>query len=195
MNALKDERSYIDRRTEYDSVRRNAARSRGAEVARVREAASRETLERRRARQNNVRRLEEPLSQRQEQRPAVKKRSGVFSTIAVTLAIFAILAFVVYRYQQVYSSERALNSMRAQIETLETENDKLKTRIAIAEDIESVRVRASEELSMSFPEDEQVIKLSLIDRPVDMESITADETQTEDEGITLKAVINSLLGR
>lgn len=122
-----------------------------------------------------------------------QKRKGVFSTLFISICIFAVLTFTVYRYQQVFATERQLNTLKNEIESVQQANERLTTQISIAENIDNIRQRATDELGMYFPNSAQLVEVELTQTPI--APVQEDElsSQNIDEagGIDIMAVIKS----
>lgn len=87
------------------------------------------------------------------------KKKGVISTILLIVVVFAVLTGIVIRYASISDLSYKNTQIQTQNETLKDELDKIKMENALSQDLNSIQEKASTELGMYYPTDEQIVYL------------------------------------
>ncbi len=85
------------------------------------------------------------------------KKRGIVSTIVLVIAVFAVLSGVLVRYAQVSDARYAGAQTQMRIKTLQQQIDKVKTDIALRENLSSIQSGATNNLGMGQAKDNQIV--------------------------------------
>lgn len=92
---------------------------------------------------------------------ARKKHKGLASTLFVIFAGFCALALLVSRHAEIVRIGLKNNELMSEISKLETKAEDLKLELELRSTLESVSTAARQQLGMTYPLDNQRIKIDL----------------------------------
>ncbi len=87
------------------------------------------------------------------------KKKGIISTILLIAVVFAVLTGIVIRYASISDLSNKNVQIQTQNEALKDELDKVKMENALSQDLNSIQQKASTELGMYYPTDDQIVYL------------------------------------
>lgn len=103
------------------------------------------------------------------------KKKGIVSTIILIAFVFAVLTGIVIRYASISDLSYKNAQIQTQNETLQDELDKIKMENALSQDLNSIQEKASTELNMYYPTDDQIVYLE----PEAEETASVESVQPE----------------
>lgn len=98
------------------------------------------------------------------------RKRGIVSTILLIAFVFAVLTGIVIRYASISDISYRNTQIQTQNETLRDKLDKVKMENALSQDLNSIQEKASTELNMYYPTDDQIVYLEPEEKAAPAES-------------------------